>query len=131
METKKLILGLLALSLIGWGIGVSLLKFYDCGSLTCDDIVARLLALYYGMPALALVFSLLFFLPSAFPVWKKFAVWFLPLATILFMAYQDPRGWNDLFFPYREELYRWVSAAYVVISVIIIALAARGRRSLS
>lgn len=119
--TKKIVFGLLFLSLIGWGVGVFLLKFYDCGnSIFCYNLTTRSFALYYGMPALALVFFILIFTPQAFPTWKKFAVWFIPLATLLFIFYPDP-GSGDYFSPYPEQIFRWVSILYVIISILIIA----------
>lgn len=121
MKERMLTAGFLMLSLVFWKTGIFLSDFYDCGSMACDDLVTRLLALYYGMPALAVVFFFLIFIPRAFQSWKKFAIWFIPLAALLFLAYQDPRGWDYLFFPYREEFYRWVSALYVLISLVIIA----------
>ncbi len=75
--------------------------------------------LFYGMGALSIVFLLLIFMPKAFPAWNKFAVWFVPLAAFLFIFYPDP-GSGDLFSPYPETVFRWVSGAYVVISAAVI-----------
>ncbi len=75
--------------------------------------------LLYGMSALSLVFFLLLFVPQSFGAWKKFAVWFVPLATLLFIFYPDP-GSGDLFSPYPEQVYRWVSTLYVIICSVII-----------
>jgi len=112
------------LSLMGTGLGVFLLKFYDCGnSVACYNLTTKAFALYYGMPALALVFLILLFIPQAFSAWKKFAIWFVPLAALLFAFYPDP-GSGDLFSPYPEQIFRWVSGLYVVVSILIIATSA-------
>ena len=83
--------------------------------------------IYYGGGALALVFLVLLFVPQAFKAWKKFAVWFVPLATLLFIFYPEP-GSGDLFAPYPETVYRWVSGAYVLLSLVIIAFASKVRK---
>ncbi|MEK9182574.1 MAG: hypothetical protein AAB809_00675 [Patescibacteria group bacterium] len=120
MSTRKIILLSLILSLAGFGVGIFLLKFYDCGkSIFCYNLITRSFALFYGMPALSLVFLILLFLPRAFLAWKKFAKWFIPLATLLFIFYPDP-GSGDYFSPYPEQIFRWVSVLYVVISILII-----------
>jgi hypothetical protein len=84
--------------------------------------------LLYSMPALALVFLLLLFKPTAYDAWKKFAVWFVPLAAVLFAVYPMP-GSGDLFAPYPEQVYQWVSAAYVLISLGIIARESLAKRA--
>ena len=71
------------------------------------------------MSALAFVFLVLTFLPNAFPAWKKFATWFIPIATLLFIFYPDP-GSGDFFSPYPEQVFQWVSVAYVLLSVLVI-----------
>ena len=120
MSTRKIILLSLILSLAGFGVGIFLLKFYDCGkSIFCYNLITRSFALFYGMPALSLVFLILLFLPHTFLAWKKFAKWFIPLATLLFIFYPDP-GSGDYFSPYPEQIFRWVSVLYVVISILII-----------
>jgi len=83
--------------------------------------------LFYGMPALALVFLILAFLPQAFTAWKKFAIWFIPLATLLFIFYPNP-GSGDYFSPYPEQVFRWVSILYVVVSVAIIAVSLKNKK---
>lgn len=128
--TKKISFGSFVFSLIGWGVGVFLLKFYDCGnSIFCYNLTTRSFALYYGMPALALVFFILIFTQQeAFSAWKKFAVWFIPLATLLFIFYPDPSS-GDYFSPYPEQIFKWVSILYVIISILIIALKAIRQKS--
>jgi hypothetical protein len=67
------------------------------------------------------VFLILLFVPRAFGAWKKFAIWFVPLAALLFAFYPDP-GSGDFLSPYPEQVFQWVSALYVLISLIIIAV---------
>ena len=86
------------------------------------DVLVRLgKALFYGSGALAFIFLILLFIPQAFPAWKKFAVWFVPLAALLFIVYPNP-GSGDLFSPYPEQIFRWVSGLYVAASILIIAV---------
>jgi len=110
MNTKKITFGLLVISLV------------DCGnSIFCYNLTTRSFALYYGMPALAFIFFILIFTQQAFSAWKKFAIWFLPLAILLFIFYPDPAS-GDYFSPYPEQIFKWVSILYVVISILIVAL---------
>ena len=128
MKNKK-ILTLFVFSIIGFGIALFLKNSIGLGLClvsepTCINNFSHIgNALYYGMGALALVFLGLFAIPRAFPSWKKFAIWFIPLATLLFIFYPDP-GSGDLFSPYPEQVFRWVSSLYVIVSAIIIGIAA-------
>ena len=131
MNSRKIIFSLLIASLIGFLGGYLMTNSYDFGfcysnlktntfDVSCHGFYERVgNPLFYGMPALTLVFFILLFLPRTFPVWKKFAIWFIPLATLLFVFYPDP-GSGDYFSPYPEQVFRWVSMIYVVISVLII-----------
>lgn len=122
MSTKKITFIGLVLSLIGWGLGIFLLKFYDCGkSLFCFGLTTRSFALFYGMPALSLIFLLLTVVPQSFSAWKKFAKWFIPIAVLIFIFYPEP-GSGDLFSPYPEQVFQWLSILYVVLSVFVIVL---------
>lgn len=112
---------LLALTVAGSVVGYSILQTDLQASATGDLLVRLGKALFYGSGALALVFLILLFVPQAFPAWKKFAVWFVPLAALLFVVYPEP-GSGDLFSPYPEQIFRWVSALYVIISALIITL---------
>ena len=98
-------------------------------SATGDFLVRLGKGLVYGMGALVLVFSVLFFIPRAFSAWKKFAIWFVPLAALLFIVYPEP-GSGDYFSPYPEQVFQWVSAFYVLVSLTIIVIAALRRRDL-
>jgi hypothetical protein len=125
---NKQIIGLLAFSLIGFGIGYVLTNSTIFNLCSHDQYACRALLnrigdpLFYGMGALALVFFILLFSPRTFYVWKKFAIWFVPLAALLFIFYTDP-GSGDLFLPYPEQVFQWVSGFYVLVSAVIIAIA--------
>jgi len=120
-------LGLLFLSLTGFGVGYLFSESYKFGICIQNDVLCHYYfervgdAIFYGMGALALVFLLLLAVPQAFPAWKKFAIWFVPIAAILFATYSDPAS-GDFISPYPETVFKWVSALYVLISVIIIAM---------
>lgn len=100
---------------------------------THDDYACRGLLneigdpLLYGSGALAVVFLALLYFKKAVPAWKKFAVWFVPLATLLFIFYPEP-GAGDLFSPYPESVFKWVSGFYILISAIIVSYSVRTKR---
>ncbi|KKT14132.1 MAG: hypothetical protein UW83_C0036G0003 [Parcubacteria group bacterium GW2011_GWD1_44_9] len=131
------ILSLLALSAIGFGVGYILTNSTQFNICIANKVVTDAACinfyervgdpLFYGMGALTIVFLILLFLPQAFPAWKKFAIWFIPLATLLFIFYPDP-GSGDYFSPYPEQVFRWVSGLYVLVSLIIVTRSViRGR----
>ena len=72
-------------------------------------------ALYVGFGALAIVFFALIFAGSAaFQTWKKFAVWYIPLAALIFIFYHpNPGDWAA---PLREDVLFLVAAVYVILS---------------
>lgn len=74
------------------------------------------------MGALAIVFLALVFFTKAWGAWKKFAIWYVPIATFIFIFYKDPGSMN-LISPYAETVFMWVSGIYVVASLAIIARA--------
>lgn len=96
---------------------------YSCGySIACYNFTFHLThPIFYGGLALSIVFVLLIAFPKAYGAWKKFAIWFVPLAALLFVFYPTP-GSGDFLTPMPEQLFQWVSALYVVISGIIIAI---------
>lgn len=104
-------------------VGYYLSFLYECGySVHCYNLVFHVgHPLFYGGGALAVVFVLLYIYPQAFNAWKKFAVWFVPLAALLFVFYPNP-GSGDLLAPMPEQVFQWVSAVYVIVSGIIVAL---------
>ena len=125
MKTRKFAFGLLVLSLVGFGVGYILSESYEFGICIQNDIFCHSFfervgdAVYYGMGALAIVFLILLVLPQAFGTWKNFAIWFVPLAALLFATYQNPAS-GDLFSPYPEQVFQWVSGFYILISLLII-----------
>lgn len=133
MNTRKMTFWLLILSLVGVLVGYLLTSSYDFGfcysniqtntfDVSCHGLYESIgNPLFYGMSALALVFFILIFTQQAFSAWKKFAIWFIPLATLLFIFYPDYSS-HDYFSPYPEQIFRLVSILYVVISILIIAL---------
>jgi hypothetical protein len=126
MKNKQTI-NMLAFSLIGFGIGYILTNSTMFNLCLHDQYACRALLnrigdpLFYGIGALAIVFFILLFASYAFSAWKKFAIWFVPLATLLFIFYPEP-GSGDLFSPYPEQVFKWISGLYVLISVVIIAI---------
>lgn len=130
-STKKITFWLLILSFVGFGVGYILTNSIQFNICTVSETITEASCinfyervgdpLFYGMPALAFVFFILIFTQQAFSAWKKFAIWFIPLATLLFIFYPDPSP-GDYFSPYPEQIFKWVSITYVVISIFIIAL---------
>ena len=124
MKPKHLTLILLFFSLVGIGVGYFLKNSIEVGLClvsepTCINQLTQIgNALFYSMQAVALVFLLLFFVPQAFGAWKKFAIWYLPIMFIYFAIYE-----NSGFFSIPEEqVYRFFSIVYAVVSIVIIAL---------
>jgi hypothetical protein len=119
----------LALSISGAILGYVLtnsVKFGFCtpDAYSCRDLLNKIGdPLLYGTGALVVVFVLLLLVPKAWSAWKKFAIWFVPIAALLFILYKGP-GSGDLFSPDPEFVFKWVSILYVVINVGIIALVA-------
>lgn len=133
---KTTTIWLFILSLIGTGVGYVLtnsIKFQLCIAerlkfdASCVNLYERLGdPLFYGLGALTIVFLFLIFFPQAVQKWKKFAIWYIPLATIIFIFYQGPSS-GDLFSPYPEQVFRWLSCIYIIVSVIVIVLSHRKR----
>ena len=119
-------------SLIGLGIGYVLTNSIQFGMCKVDELVTEASCinsfervgdpLFYGMAALAIVFLVLLFRPSAVGAWKKFAKWYIPIVTLIFIFYPNP-GSGDFFSPYPEQIFQWLSTLYVVVSLIIIFVA--------
>jgi hypothetical protein len=124
---RRTILISLILSLVGFGIFFLISSMELQASTTGEILVHLKKALFYGMPALALVFLVLLFSPHAVSVWKKFAKWFLPVATLIFVFYDNPSS-GDLFSPYPEQVFKWISILYVVISILIVGWSATKRQ---
>jgi len=125
MKTKKITFLLLVVSLFGSFAGYILTNSLVFGFCLHDQYSCRELLnnigdpLFYGMSALSVVFLILLFTPQAFSAWKKFAKWFIPIATLIFIFYPDP-GSGDLFSPYPEQVFRFISVFYVIASIFVI-----------
>lgn len=119
---RKKILLFLIVSLIGLSVGYFFSKIYNCGySVFCYNFETRIVGLFYSSTALSFVFLILLVLPQTFNAWKKFAVWFVPLAALLFIFYPDP-GSGDYFSPYPEQVFQWVSMMYIGASLGVIGV---------
>jgi len=96
MKRSKIILAFI-FSLIGLGIGYVLTNSIQFGMCKVDELVTEASCinsfervgdpLFYGMAALAIVFLVLLFRPSAVGAWKKFAKWYIPIVTLIFIFY--------------------------------------------
>jgi len=62
--------------------------------------------------------------PQAFRAWKRFAIWYVPLAAILFIIWPEPKGGMgvipSVLGPSPEQAFFWISTLYVAVSGIII-----------
>ena len=108
-------------------IGYYLANVYRCGySSWCYFLFSRVGdPLYYGFGALSLVFLMLLAFPQAFSAWRKFAIWFIPIAAFLFIIWPEPRGGMgvipSVLGPGPEQAFQWLSAVYIIISALIVA----------
>lgn len=115
---KKIILSLI-LSIFAFFVSFLILKSDLQASAVGDILVRTGKGLFYSMSALSFVFLLLLISPQSFPAWKKFAKWAIPIMALIFIFYPEPGG-GDMFSPYPEQVFRWVSVLYVVVSILII-----------
>ena len=124
---SKKIIPFFVVSLIGFIIGFILtnsVKFNLClhTQYNCREFFNNIGdPLFFGSIALSIIFLVLLFVPRAWSTWKKFALWFIPLAALLFSWYPDP-GSGDYFSPYPEQVFQWVSAVYIGVSLGIISI---------
>ena len=131
---KNFIIGALVLSTLCFSVGLILKNSTEIGLCLASEPgcinnmthVGNIL--FYGMGALALVFLVLLFTPQAVSAWKKFAIWFIPLATLLFIFYPNPAS-GDLFSPYPEQIFQWTSTLYVIISLVIVFFKSAKKKS--
>lgn len=123
-KLPKIGLGLATLVL---AITIYLDKVYFCGySVFCYYLSTRVFdPLIYGMSALVLVFATLVLVPRAYEAWKKFAVWAIPLTALLFiLAPEQSSGLGVVAFgPTPEQVFKWGSVLFVVVSLVIIVRA--------
>lgn len=124
---NKIHIGLFV-SITGSAVGYVLtnsFSFYPCyaNNYSCRNLFNSIGdPLLCGGIALAIVFSSLFFVPSAYEAWKKFAIWFIPLAILMYVNESGRRpGLMDVFYN-PPVMFRWLSVFYVVVSTFIIAV---------
>lgn len=100
--------------------GYYLSEIFVCGpSVECYFLQIKTApAILYGSLGLFLVFILLLLIPTSFSAWKRFAIWYIPLAAVLFVIWHDPRGFDIT--PPPVVAYKFISAIYVIVSTIII-----------
>ncbi|MEK7530424.1 MAG: hypothetical protein AAB573_01005 [Patescibacteria group bacterium] len=125
------------LSLIGFGVGYWLTNSIQFGLCVANEVTTDASCInfyervgdpvFFGAGALALVFLVLLFTPQARSAWKKFAVWFVPLAALVFIFTPEPSGWINIT-PAPEQVFQYVSLVYVVISLFIIGLVTFSRK---
>ncbi len=115
---------LFSVSLVFACVGYFVSKLWDCGNgVACFYYITRVGdPLYYGAGALGFVFLLLFLVPKAYSLWWKFAIVYIPLAILVFLAVPEPRAWISPY-PAPEQVYQFVGGLYVLISFCIIAYA--------
>lgn len=124
-----MVFSFLILSLVGLGVGYILTNSIQFNLCTVNEIVTEASCInfyervgdpfFYGMSALSIVFFALLFKSQAFHTWKNFAKWFIPIAALVFVFYEGPSS-GDYFSPYPEQVFRWISVLYVLISAAII-----------
>lgn len=130
MNSKISAFLLFSLSFIGLGVGYiftnsTQFKICVCSAEICNPACLNFYErlgdpIFYGMGGLAVVFLLLLFVPRAWEAWKRFAIWFVPLATLIFIFYPTYNS-GDFISPPFETAFQWISGVYVVISLVVIA----------
>jgi hypothetical protein len=132
MNQKIVIIALFGISLIGTVGGYFLKNAYKTGicdvSIFCHNLMIKGEAIFYAAVAFLVISFVLWFLPKAFSKWKKFALYATPVVGLIFVFYEGSRGF-DLISPSPEFVFKWVSIVYVVVSLLIIFLAARKKKS--
>lgn len=136
MNARRLIATLFFIALVGVAMGYAFDRSYEVGlcfadfenqvyDVSCHRLYERIGSpLFYGTGALALVFLALFFVPRAFSAWRKFAIWYVSLALLVFVTYPVGGGPSGFFVtnigPPAILVYQWVSGLYVLISLAIV-----------
>lgn len=136
MGIRKKIIVALILSVAGIGIGYLFNNLFDIGNcyvngvyksgLLCEDVFPDIgNVLIPSMTALSVSLLALTLVPKAVVAWGRFALVAIPLTLFIFlMTPQSNSGGlsgNVGFGPTAAETYFWVSAAFAVLSLIIIA----------
>lgn len=132
------------LSFLGIVVGYLLNNSYEYGlcyanfgtstfDVSCHQLYEKIgEPLFYGMSALSVVFFVLIFVPHAFNAWKKFAVWYVPVAALIFVVWPTSSGGGlgvapSFIGPSATQVYQFVSALYIAVSLGIIAYAWRSK----
>lgn len=111
---------------LGFCFADPITRTYDVG---CHRIFERLGdTFFYGGTGLALIFLVLFLVPTAFSAWKKFAIWATPVVVLIFATYSGSGGF-DMVSPDPETLFKWISIIYVIVSLLIIGSVALKNRT--
>ena len=88
--------------------------------------------MFYGGIALSIVFFVLLFTHEyAFSAWKKFAIWYVPIAALIMISFSKLSEGSFFPEPDPSTISYYLSVVYVVVSVLIIAVQffRRGRKS--
>lgn len=133
MNKKRLIFTLFLLSLIGLGVGVYFVKFFDCGdTVSCYFLLPKLQGIFYGTVTLTFVFFILTLLPKTFFFWWSILKWYFVFSLAIIFSYKEPGTWDIA--PRPQIIYLWLSIGFVAISIISIIIALivqKNRKSIS
>lgn len=131
MNTKEIIKILFGFSIIGSFVGyvfTNSVVFNLCtqNAISCRSTFNQIGdPLFYGAVALSVVFLVLLFVPQAFKVWKRFAIWFIPLGVLFSISYISAEQNTGLFLGRPStEVYQAVSVLYVITSILLIIVQA-------
>ena len=115
------ILFTIAGSIINYSFRFSLCSLNDP---SCINLFHRIgEPILYGGIALSIVFFLLLFTREyAFSAWRKFAIWYVPIAALIMAFYPTPQGGFFVFDPDPSTVSYYLSVVYVVASALIIAV---------
>jgi hypothetical protein len=138
---KKWIFGGFVSSITGVIVGYILSRSYDFGicyineaenifSPSCRQTMSLWSdALFYPSLALALIFLILLFMPQAVRAWRKFSVWYIPIAILWLASYRESfSAWD--FSDGLQGRAMSVSSIYIGVSVgiIVVALVSQWRQ---
>lgn len=80
--------------------------------------------LFSGAVALSIVLLVLVTVPEVFTIWKKFSLWYVSLAILLFIFYPK----DDYFLPDPEQVYWLISILYLIINFVLILISLSKKR---
>ncbi|MFQ5541139.1 MAG: hypothetical protein ACE5F4_02745 [Candidatus Paceibacteria bacterium] len=118
---KNKILWWFVISIILSGVGFYLLRVYDCGySISCYHLfTVTAPKVFYPSLALAFVFFILLFIPSAVRVWRTFAVWYIPIVGFV-IAFSSPSNAGWKIGPDYHQYIQFFSAVYIIGSLVAV-----------